>query len=151
MELVAAHAAIRARMARITDGYGIAAGPEHGQYLRFAQALSADSGMRTVALITRGGDENLRLMRSGKAWVKLTGPYRISSSGRPYSDTVPFAHALLEARPDRVVWGSDWPHVMGKGIMPNDGDLCDLLLDWIPDAQLRERVLVDNPAALYGF
>lgn len=93
----------------------------------------------------------LRLMRSGKAWVKLTGPYRISSSGRPYSDTVPFAHALLEARPDRVVWGSDWPHVMVKGIMPNDGDLCDLLLDWIPDAQLRERVLVDNPAALYGF
>jgi TRAP transporter TAXI family solute receptor len=70
-ELVAAHAAIRARMARITDGYGIAAGPEHGQYLRFAQALSADGGMRTVALITRGGDENLRLMRSGKVALAL--------------------------------------------------------------------------------
>jgi TRAP transporter TAXI family solute receptor len=70
-ELVAAHAAIRARMARVTDGYGIAAGPEHGQYLRFAQALSADGGMRTVALITRGGDENLRLMRAGKVALAL--------------------------------------------------------------------------------
>ncbi|RPI47232.1 MAG: GntR family transcriptional regulator [Betaproteobacteria bacterium] len=93
----------------------------------------------------------LRLMRAGKAWVKLTGPYRISSQGVPYPDTVPFAQALLEAAPERVVWGSDWPHVMVKGPMPNDGDLCDLLAGWIPDATLRQRVLVDNPARLYGF
>jgi predicted TIM-barrel fold metal-dependent hydrolase len=69
----------------------------------------------------------------------------------PYDDTVPFAHALLDAAPDRVLWGTDWPHVMVKGAMPNDGDLCDLLVDWIPDARLRKRVLVDNPAVLYGF
>ena len=50
-----------------------------------------------------------------------------------------------------VVWGSDWPHVMVKDVMPNDGDLADLLLDWIPDGGMRHRVLVDNPARLYGF
>lgn len=93
----------------------------------------------------------LRLMRAGKAWVKLTGPYRISAMPLPYADTIPFAHALLEAAPERVVWGTDWPHVMMKGPMPNDGDLCDMLAAWIPDAGLRQRVLVDNPAALYGF
>ena len=93
----------------------------------------------------------LTLMRAGKAWVKLTGPYRISGQDLPYRDTVVFAHALLEAAPERVVWGSDWPHVMVKGKMPNDGDLCDVLASWIPDTTLRQRVLVDNPAKLYGF
>ena len=93
----------------------------------------------------------LRLMQARKAWVKLTGPYRISACAMPHADTVPFAHALLTAAPERVVWGTDWPHVMVKGPMPNDGDLCDLLADWVPDAHLRKRVLVDNPAALYGF
>ncbi|MPZ46629.1 MAG: amidohydrolase family protein [Betaproteobacteria bacterium] len=93
----------------------------------------------------------LRLMRAGKAWVKLTGPYRISTTALPHADTVPLAHALLDAAPGRVVWGTDWPHVMVKGSMPNDGDLCDLLADWVPDAELRKRVLVDNSAALYGF
>ena len=93
----------------------------------------------------------LRLMRAGKAWVKLTGPYRISSGPMPYDDTIPFARALLDAAPDRVLWGTDWPHVMLKGAMPNDGELCDLLAAWIPDEALRKRVLVDNPAVLYGF
>jgi 2-pyrone-4,6-dicarboxylate lactonase len=50
-----------------------------------------------------------------------------------------------------VIWGTDWPHVMVKGAMPNDGDLADLLLDWVPDETLREQVLVRNPAKLYGF
>jgi len=93
----------------------------------------------------------LRLMQAGRAWVKLTGPYRISGQPMPHADTVPFAHALLEANADRVIWGSDWPHVMMKGAMPNDGDLADLLLAWVPDVALRERVLVGNPARLYGF
>jgi 2-pyrone-4,6-dicarboxylate lactonase len=93
----------------------------------------------------------LRLLRAGKAWVKLTGPYRISSAPLPYPDTVPFAHALLSANADRIVWGSDWPHVMVQTDMPNDGDLCDVLATWIPDADLRRQVLVDNPARLYGF
>jgi predicted TIM-barrel fold metal-dependent hydrolase len=93
----------------------------------------------------------LRLMARGKAWVKLTGPYRISTASMPHADTVPFAHALLNAAPNRVIWGTDWPHVMVKAAMPNDGDLADLLLEWVPDEAMREQVLVGNPARLYGF
>lgn len=93
----------------------------------------------------------MRLMREGRCWVKLTGPYRITTGALPYADVTPFAHALLDAAPGQVIWGTDWPHVMVKSKMPNDGELADMLLDWIPDAALRERVLVANPAKLYGF
>ena len=93
----------------------------------------------------------LRHMKAGRAWVKLTGPYRISAGALPHADTRAFAHALLDAAPDRVLWGTDWPHVMVKSAMPNDGDLADLLLDWVPDEALRRKVLVENPARLYGF
>ena len=93
----------------------------------------------------------LRLLQRGRAWIKLSGPYRISAHGLPYPDVTPLAQALVAAAPDRVVWGSDWPHVMLNGPMPNDGALCDLLADWLPDADLLEHVLVRNPAQLYGF
>ena len=107
--------------------------------------------MRTdKGIATPGFQALLRLMNSGRAWVKLTGPYRISAEPS-FTDTAAYAHALLEAAPRQVVWGTDWPHVMVKGVMPNDGDLCDLLSVWIPDAGVRRQVLVDNPARLYGF
>ncbi len=93
----------------------------------------------------------IRSMRSGRCWAKLTGPYRISGEPFPHPDVIPFVRARTDAAPDRVVWGTDWPHVMVKGRMPNDGDLCDLLSDWLPTPALRERVLVENPARLYGF
>ncbi len=93
----------------------------------------------------------LRLMKAGRAWVKLTGPYRISPQPLPHPDTNEYAHALLAAAPSQVVWGSDWPHVMVKTPMPNDGNLCDMLAAWVPDEALRQRVLVDNPARLYDF
>jgi 2-pyrone-4,6-dicarboxylate lactonase len=93
----------------------------------------------------------LRLMQSGRAWVKLTGPYRITSEPLPYPPTVPFAHALVEANRERVIWGTDWPHVMLKGRMPNDGELADLLGTWLPDPAVRQQVLVRNPEKLYGF
>jgi 2-pyrone-4,6-dicarboxylate lactonase len=93
----------------------------------------------------------LRLMRRGKAWVKLTGPYRISSQPLPHTDTNAFAHALIAAAPQQVVWGSDWPHVHIKTPMPNDADLCDMLAAWVPDEAQRKQILVDNPARLYGF
>lgn len=93
----------------------------------------------------------LRLMKAGRAWVKLTGPYRITAAPLPYPDTVACAKALLDANRERIIWGTDWPHVMLKGKMPNDGDLADVLADWIPDAALREQVLVRNPAKLYRF
>jgi len=94
----------------------------------------------------------LRLLKGGRCWVKFTGAYRISGEPRlPYSDVTPLAHALLAANADRVVWGTDWPHPKHEGAMPNDGEMCERLADWVPDAALRRKVLVDNPARLYGF
>lgn len=93
----------------------------------------------------------LRLMRAGRCWVKLTGPSRIATTALPYPDVTPYAHALLDAAPGRVLWGTDWPHVIVKSAMPNDGDLCDLLLDWVPDEAMRRKMLVHNPAKLYDF
>ncbi len=97
-------------------------------------------------------DNFLRLFETGRCWVKLTGPYRISTApDLPYADVTPLARRLTSVNPQRLIWGTDWPHVMNKKPMPNDGDLTDLIADWLPDAALRERVLVANPAALYGF
>ena len=99
-----------------------------------------------------GYQEFLALLRDGYFWVKLTGPTRISAHDRfPFSDITPMARAVITAAPDRVVWGSDWPHVMQFKPMPNDGDLLDALADWAPDAAQRQRILVDNAARLYGF
>jgi 2-pyrone-4,6-dicarboxylate lactonase len=90
------------------------------------------------------------MLRDGLGWVKLTAPYRISAQDQlPYDDVTPFVRAVIDAAPDRIVWGSDWPHVMVTRPMPNDGDLVDLLAIWVPDAGLRHRILVDNPARLY--
>jgi predicted TIM-barrel fold metal-dependent hydrolase len=93
----------------------------------------------------------LRLFRSGRCWLKLTGGYRISSEAPPYREVVPLVAALLKERPDRLLWGSDWPHVMMKDKMPNTTDLLDLLLDWVPDEEMRKQILVDNPQTLFGF
>lgn len=93
----------------------------------------------------------LSLLRDGNGWVKLSGAFRVSTEGAPYRDTIPFAQALTKARPDRMVWGSDWPHVSIKPPMPKIGELLDLLADWVPDQDQRKRVLVDNPHRLYRF
>ncbi len=84
-------------------------------------------------------------------WVKVSGAERLSATTAPYLDLVPFAQALIAAAPDRVLWGTDWPHPNIAGPMPNDGDLVDLLALYAPDAETRRRILVDNPARLYGF
>jgi len=94
----------------------------------------------------------LNAFTEGQAWVKLTGAYRISMlEATPYTDIVEMAHALIAANPSRLIWGSDWPHVRHSGVMPNDGTLLEQLGDWGCDAHLRKQILVDNPAALYGF
>ncbi|MGQ7793132.1 amidohydrolase family protein [Faunimonas sp. B44] len=100
---------------------------------------------------TEGFRAMLRLLRDGKAWVKLTAPYRLTLSAMPYADVDETARILVEAAPDRLLWGSDWPHTYIKTAMPNDGDLFDLFVDRVPDAGLRKRILVDNPERLYGF
>jgi len=92
----------------------------------------------------------LRLAHSGRCWFKLSAPYRISTKAPRFPDVTPIVHALLEAAPDRCVWGSDWPHP-NSDFIPNDGDLVDMLPEWIPDTALQRKVLVDNPATLYGF
>jgi len=94
------------------------------------------------------------LLEKGKAWVKLSGAYQNTKVGPPtYADTIPLAHAYVKAAPERLVWGSDWPHPseQGKPPLPDDALLFDLLAQWAPDEAVRNRILVDNPAKLYGF
>ena len=94
----------------------------------------------------------LRLVGDGSAWVKLSGSYRMTTQDHPpFSDVSPFAQALIKANPDRLVWASDWPHPHIPTPMPNDGHLLDLLNAWAPDDAIRNQILVDNPAHLYGF
>jgi 2-pyrone-4,6-dicarboxylate lactonase len=97
----------------------------------------------------------LRILRQrDDCWVKLSSFYRLSDSGPPdYADMKPMAQAAIDVRPDRVVWGSNWPHPnrYAEKDVPNDGDLIDVFCDWVPDAATRERILVANPARLYGF
>jgi predicted TIM-barrel fold metal-dependent hydrolase len=92
----------------------------------------------------------LRLIRTGRCWVKLTGGYRISAESPTYPEVFPLAHVLVAERPDRILWGTDWPHVMIKS-PPDTARLLDVLLDWVPDEAIRNRILVDNPQALFGF
>ena len=99
------------------------------------------------------------LVKSGKCYVKISGAYRISSKAPDYPDAAPFARALIAANVDRIVWGTDWPHPgHGKPITEitppipvDDGALMNQLPVWEPDAAVRKKILVDNPARLYGF
>jgi predicted TIM-barrel fold metal-dependent hydrolase len=93
----------------------------------------------------------LGLVRRENCWAKLIGPYFVSTKRPLFDDVAPLARAVVATAPDRVVWGTDWPHPSPHGAMPNDGDLADLLGTWVPDEAQRKRVLVDNAARLYGF
>lgn len=86
-----------------------------------------------------------------RCWVKISGAERISSAGPPFTDAVPFAQALIQVAPDRILWGTDWPHPNISKHMPNDGDLVDLIPLFAPDAAAQKQFLVDNPHRLYGF
>jgi len=90
----------------------------------------------------------LELMKNELAWIKVSGPERVSSAGKPFHDAMPFARALIAAAPDRVLWGTDFPHPNVKW-MPNDGELVDLFAATVPDDATRKKILVDNPARLY--
>ena len=94
-----------------------------------------------------------KLLDAGRTWVKLSSAYQDSKIGPPtYSDIAPVARAFAQAAPERVLWGSDWPHPTERpDAKPDDAILFDLLADWLPDESMRHRVLVDNPAKLYGF
>lgn len=92
-----------------------------------------------------------RLLAEGRIWVKVSGTYRISQRYPDYPDARPLHEALLAANPDQLVWGTDWPHPRLAKDMPDTGHLLDLFNAWTPDETLRRRILVDNPARLYGF
>ncbi len=108
-----------------------------------------------------GFSDLLDLVRSGKAYVKISGAYRVSKHPPDYSDAAPLAKALISANPERILWGTDWPHPnSGSGrpaaeVTPlfqiDDGRLLNQLPVWAPDAAIRKKILVDNPARLYGF
>jgi len=119
-----------------------------------AEAGTSDPGFRSL----------LAMVRAGKAYVKVSAAYRVSSSGPPdYADVRPFARALIDANPERIVWGSDWPHPDSRRregrevaeISPNlpvdDIAALNQLAAWAPDAAVRRTILLDNPARLYGF
>jgi D-galactarolactone isomerase len=92
------------------------------------------------------------LLDKGRTWVKLSGAYGDTKVGPPtYADSSAVARAYVKAAPERLVWGSDWPHPTEKDKWPDDAVLFDLLADWAPDEKVRHRILVENPAALYDF
>jgi predicted TIM-barrel fold metal-dependent hydrolase len=105
---------------------------------------------------TKGVDQEpfqqlLALMADERCWVKISGAERLTADGRPpYDDVVPYARALVAAAPDRILWGTDWPHPNVRH-MPDDGDLVDTLAAFVPDEATRNRILVDNPSRLYDF
>ena len=101
----------------------------------------------------------LDLLKGDRFWVKVSGADKICNArvdsypGLPYIEVIPFARAVIEAAPDRVIWGTDWPHsnIFVPGQTANDGDLIDLLCEFAPEEKVRKKILVDNPAVLYGF
>jgi predicted TIM-barrel fold metal-dependent hydrolase len=101
----------------------------------------------------------LDLVKLGHVWVKVSGADKICDTtvhayaGLPFTEVAPFARRVIAAAPERVIWGTDWPHSnnFAPGRTPNDGDLLDLLALFAPEERTRKKILVDNPAALYGF
>jgi D-galactarolactone isomerase len=107
--------------------------------------------LEPVAIDHPGFKALLRLLDRGKTWVKLSAPYETSRQGPPhYADVGALARALVQTNPERCVWASNWPHP-GRNPPPDSAALLDLLLEWADDDATRRRILVDNPAALYGF
>jgi predicted TIM-barrel fold metal-dependent hydrolase len=121
-------------------------------------------GAQAALGLTQAGFADLvELVGSGKAYVKISGAYRASTQAPDYPDVAPLARALIAANPERIVWGTDWPHTnsttpAGRKITDvtplfqiDDGRLMNQLPSWAPDPATREAILVDNPARLYGF
>jgi D-galactarolactone isomerase len=105
---------------------------------------------------TPAGDKSwrtmLKFLGTGRCWVKLSGPYYGSKSGPPkYEDKARIAKELIKAAPERMVWASNWPHPSFKKNFPDEGKLLDLVADWTQDEAVRLKILVANPAKLYGF
>ena len=103
------------------------------------------------SLNSSGYHSLLRLLDSDRCWVKLASLYRLSLQPYPFLDMLPMIHDVVARRPDRIIWGSNWPHPICPTAMPNDADLVDLIPLWMPDEAVRHGVLVSNPEALYDY
>ncbi len=114
---------------------------DHLGCVRASEGVSSP-GFQALVRMLKGRDD---------FWVKISSWYRRSDTGAPYEDMKPIAQALMEARPDRCVWGSNWPHPECHVAIPNDGDLLDQFCDWAGNESLIRQVLVTNPERLYGF
>lgn len=108
--------------------------------------MQIEAGLDTPAMHTL-----LRLLETGRFWVKLSGYYLISRQPYPFADLQPLAAKLAAARPDRMLWGTDWPHPSYQGAPLDDTKLFPLLRSWLEDRRLMHGIAVDNPARLYGF
>jgi 2-pyrone-4,6-dicarboxylate lactonase len=94
----------------------------------------------------------IELARRGNTWIKISGANRVSATDLPpYDDVRPMARALIEAAPERIMWGTDWPHPNKYLANPNDADLADAFGDWVTDEAMRRRILIDTPATFYRF
>lgn len=142
----------------------IAALKDHLTQVPFPVVFDHFGGAKAAAGVSQPGfDALLDLVKSGRAYVKISGAYRASEKGPDFADATPLAQALVTANPDRIVWGTDWPHpdsASGRGkplseVTPgfpiDDGLLLNQLPKWVPDAATRRKILVDNPARLYGY
>lgn len=128
--------------------------PELSDWLKGLPVPVVVDHMARLAGSDAGGEYHkmlLELMEKEHAWVKISGAERGTDAGVPYDDITPIAQSLVAAAPDRILWGTDWPHPVMSKPMPDDGFLVDYLATMVPDEALRNRILVDNPARLYGF
>jgi 2-pyrone-4,6-dicarboxylate lactonase len=129
-----------------------------------AEQMAAFEGLEVPVLMDHMGridvaagdaDPNLsrvlELLRRDNVWVMLSLSEKISKAGEPWDDVVPLARRLVEAAPDRCVWGSDWPHPVSVRQPPNEGALLELLYRFAPDPATRHKILVDNPSRFFGF
>jgi 2-pyrone-4,6-dicarboxylate lactonase len=106
----------------------------------------------TAGVSAPGFKALIELMRRGNTWMKISGANRVSETDLPpYDDVKPLAEALIAAAPDRIMWGTDWPHPNKYVANPNDGDLVDAFGDWVSDETMRRKIMVDTPATFYRF
>jgi 2-pyrone-4,6-dicarboxylate lactonase len=106
----------------------------------------------TAGVKAPGFSALVELMKRGNTWMKISGANRVSETDLPpYDDVKPLAHALIEAAPGRIMWGTDWPHPNKYVVNPNDGDLVDAFGDWVTDPAMRRTIMVDTPASFYRF
>jgi 2-pyrone-4,6-dicarboxylate lactonase len=106
----------------------------------------------SAGLAAPGFQALMELLKRGNTWVKISGANRVSRGDLPpYDDVKPMAHALIEAAPERIMWGTDWPHPNKYVANPNDADLVDAFGDWVTDEAMRRKIMVDTPAAFYRF